>query len=152
MKSTSLLAIAGAVGGTALAATGAAVLLLGDGEADARPAATAAAHRDAGGLGRALRAAGATGCVAEQARVECRYEGRYVAAAVFTPDTGMTVETALESWKSGVGQSALGEQGAFSLLRGPNWLVTGPRAMVDKVRPELGGDALHCDRPFGACA
>lgn len=151
MTPKSLLVLAGAVGGTVLASAGVAVFLMDDNDG-ARPVASASAQQDAGTIGKTLRANGATGCTTEQDRVECRYSGRYVAATVITPDSGLTMDAVLEGWKSGVGQSALGEQGAFSLLRGPNWLLTGPRELVGKVRPELGGQALNCDRPFGTCS
>ncbi|WP_067475920.1 hypothetical protein [Actinomadura hibisca] len=153
MKPTSLLALAGAVGGTVLATAGVALLVLDDDSGETRPAASARAHQDASAIAAALRERGATGCSdGDPTRVECRYAGRYVAATVLTPDTGMTVDALAGSWRTGVGQSSLGELGPFALLQGPNWLVTGPRELVDKVRPDLGGQVLHCDRPFGTCS
>ncbi|KAB2348028.1 hypothetical protein [Actinomadura rudentiformis] len=155
MKSKPMLAVAGAVGGTVLATAGiTAFLMTGeDGGASARPGASARAYGDTKDIAAALRKRGATGCRVDQARVECRFGGRYVAGTVLSPGSGsgLTMDTALESWKTGIGQSALGEPGAFAILHGPNWLVTGPDALIDKVRPALGGQVLHCDRPFGTC-
>ncbi len=152
MKPKAMLAIAGAVGGTVLATAGVAAFALdGDGDGSVRPAANARSYQDAAQIGDVLREHGATGCAADPSRVECRYAGRYVAATVITPDLGMTVDTALRSWRTGVGQSALGEQGEFAILRGPNWLVTGPGELIAKVRPALGGKALRCDKPYGTC-
>ncbi|MFG2006757.1 hypothetical protein ACGFNU_47190 [Spirillospora sp. NPDC048911] len=157
MKSKPMLAVAGAVGGTVLATAGvAAFLLSGDdgGGTSARPGASARAYGDTGEIAAALRERKATGCRVDRVRVECRFGGRYVAGTVLGSGSGsgLTMDTALESWKTGIGQSALGEQGAFAILYGPNWLVTGPGALIDKVRPTLGGQVLHCDRPFGTCA
>ncbi|MGI5166902.1 hypothetical protein ACQEU3_21370 [Spirillospora sp. CA-253888] len=153
MKSTSLLALAGAVGGTVLATAGVALFVLDDDPAETRPAASAGAQQDTTVIAAALRKHGASGCSDDDpTRVECRYTGRYVAGAVLTPSMGMSMDSAVSSWRTGVGQSSLGEQGPFALLQGPNWLVTGPRELVDKVRGDLGGQALHCDRPFGTCS
>ncbi|GAA2616754.1 hypothetical protein GCM10010411_59890 [Actinomadura fulvescens] len=155
-----MLAVAGAVGGTALATAGVAAFLMtgDDGGASARPTASARAYGDTKEIAAALQERGAADCRVDRSRVECRFAGRYVAGTVLGPGggsgggSGLTMDTALESWKTGVGQSALGEQGAFAILHGPNWLVTGPDALIDKVRPALGGQVLHCDRPFGTCA
>ncbi|WP_153532590.1 hypothetical protein [Actinomadura macrotermitis] len=153
MKPKPLLALAGAIGGTVLATAGVAAFVMGDGDDDAaRPAASARPQQNTGQIAAALRANGATGCDADGTRVECRYDGHYVAATVITPGMGISMQTALEGWRSGVGQSALGEQGAFAILQGPNWLVTGPGELVDRIRPSLGGRALHCDQPYGTCS
>ncbi|MBW8487335.1 hypothetical protein [Actinomadura parmotrematis] len=151
MKSKPLLALAGAVGGTILATAGVAAFLAANGDDGATPVASARSQQDTKQIAAALRAAGADSCDADATRVECRYEGRYVAATVVTADMGLTMETAVQSWRTGVGQSALGDDAAFALLQGPNWLVTGPDGLVDGVRPKLGGSLLHCDRPYGTC-
>ncbi|MFD0691428.1 hypothetical protein [Actinomadura fibrosa] len=152
MKPTTLLALAGAVGGTVLATAGVAALVLdGDGGGSTRPAASARSYESAGAIGTVLRRNGATGCTADASRVECRYAGRYVAAIVLTPSMGLTADAALQSWRTGVAQSALGDDGAFAVLQGPNWLVTGPDELVGGVRPSLGGRMLRCDRPYGTC-
>ncbi|MFC5183916.1 hypothetical protein [Actinomadura harenae] len=156
MKPSSPLALVRSTGVTALATVGLATLLAGcggdGGSATAKSVPSARAYKDATAIGRALRAAGATGCTTDKTRVECRYQGRYVAATVLDPSLGLTVDTALRSWRSGVGQSALGENGAFAILRGPGWLVTGPDGLVDRVRGDLGGRAYHCDHPYGTCS
>ncbi|MEU5885053.1 hypothetical protein [Spirillospora sp. NPDC047279] len=159
MKRTSMLAVSGAVAGTVLATAGVAgVLMTGDdGGASARPPAASAparSYQDTTEIQAALREQGATGCRGDRSRVECTFGERYVAAMVLNAGSGagLTVDTALESWKTGVGQSALGEQGAFAILQGPNWLATGPVSLVDKIQQTLGGRALHCDRPFGTCS
>ena len=156
MKSKPMLAVAGAVGGTVLATAGVSAFLLSgdDGGTSARPAASARAYGDTKEIAAALQGQGTVGCRIDRTRVECRFGGRYVAGTVLSSGagSGLTMDTALESWKTGVGQSALGEQGAFAILHGPNWLVTGPDTLIDKVRPALGGRVLHCDHPFGACA
>ncbi|RFU37004.1 hypothetical protein DZF91_35140 [Actinomadura logoneensis] len=153
MKPKSLFALACSTGGTVLAT---AALLAGcggdGGSATAKAAPSARSYQDTAEIGRVLRAAGATGCNADPTRVECRYQGRYVAATVLTPSLGLTMDTALRSWRSGVGQSALGENGPFAILRGPNWLLTGPGGLVDRARGDLGGRAYHCDRPYGKCS
>ncbi|MFC4913360.1 hypothetical protein [Actinomadura gamaensis] len=160
MKPKSTLALACSTGGTvlatALATAGVAALLAGcggdGGAATAKSAPSARAYSDTAELGRVLRADGATGCSSDATRVECRYQGRYVAATVLSPGLGLTMDTALRSWRSGVGQSAIGENGAFAILQGPNWLLTGPGELVDKARADLGGHAHHCDHPFGTCS
>ncbi|WP_034487286.1 hypothetical protein [Actinomadura oligospora] len=156
MKSTSPLALARSTGATVLATAAMAALLAGcggdGGSATAKSVPSARSYQGAAEIGRALRAAGATGCSTDASRVECRYQGRYVAATVIDPSLGLTMDTALRSWRSGVGQSALGENGAFAILRGPNWLVTGPDGLVDRARGDLGGRAYHCDHPYGKCS
>jgi hypothetical protein len=162
MKRKPLLALAGAVAGTAIATAGVSVFLTsGDSDGDGNRGGTGAGaaavrparpYQNAKEIAAELRGRGASGCSLDPSRVECRYGGRYVAAIVLGNGTGLTMDTALESWKTGIGQSTLGEQNAFALLKGPNWLVTGPDELVGKVRPALGGTLIHCDRPYGTCA
>ncbi|WP_051109057.1 hypothetical protein [Actinomadura flavalba] len=153
MRSQRIL-VAGAVGATVLASGGAAAfLVLGPGGGDgARPVASATAQRDATAITEVLRRHGATECDDDAERVECRFQGRYVAGTVLASDLGMTAEETAQSWRTGVAQSALGDTGPFAVLTGPNWLVTGPGELVDGVRRDLGGDLVHCDRPMGSCA
>ncbi|MBO2454795.1 hypothetical protein J4573_47445 [Actinomadura barringtoniae] len=162
MKRKPLIALAGAVAGTALATAGVSALLAfddvggsgkgGDGKGDSSAAVRPArSYENAKEIAAQLRGGGASGCSLDPARVECRYGGRYVAAIVLGGTSGLTMATALESWKTGIGQSTLGEQNAFALLQGPNWLVTGPDDLIGKIRPALGGALVHCDRPYGTC-
>ncbi|WP_019632734.1 hypothetical protein [Actinomadura atramentaria] len=152
MRRKPLLALAGAVAGTAVATGGVAYALLDDdGTGTIHPAASARAQPDAGPIAAALRAAGATSCATDRIRVECRYAGRYTAATVLTPDLGMTVETALATWRTGTAQSALGDNAPFSVLTGPNWLITGPTDLVDALQPTFGGTRTDCEAPNGTC-
>jgi len=157
MKRKPLIALAGAVAGTALATAGVSVFLAtggggGDGDSGAAAVRPARPYQNAKEIAAELRGRGASGCTVDPSRVECRSGGRYVAAIVLGGKSGLTMATALESWKTGIGQSTLGEQNAFALLQGPNWLVTGPDDLIGKVRPALGGTLIHCDRPYGTCS
>lgn len=143
MRAKPLFVLAGAVGGT-LVATAAFVL---NGNASEVP--EAVSYRDVSKITAVLRDHGADGCEADATRVECRHEGRYVAGTVLT--SGLTMDTALSTWRTGVAQSALGEQGPFAIVQGPNWLVTGPGALMREASQELGGRLINCDRPYGSC-
>jgi hypothetical protein len=152
MKSKTLIGLLGAVGGTAVATGGVVMALMGgDGEggAGARPVASVGERGKAGEFATVLERYGAVGCRVEQSRVECRANDRYVAAQVVGPELSM--ESLLGSWKTGTAQAMTGDRGSFAILRGPNWLVTGPDSFVAKVRPELGGRIIYCDRPYGGC-
>lgn len=156
MKPKTLLTLAGAAGGTAIVATGVVVLLVdgggdADGRASVRPAVSARDHQDAGRIAAVLRERGADGCKVEQSHVECRYNDRYVAAQVIRPGVGLTMRATLPSWKSGAAQAMIGDRGSFAILRGPNWLVTGPDEFVEAVRPALAGRVTYCDSPYSGC-
>lgn len=154
VKSRTLLGLLGAVGGTAVVTGGVVLGLMGadeegGGGGAGQPVASVSSRGVVGKFAEVLERHGAVGCRVERSRVECRVDDRYVAAQVIGPELGMA-ET-LASWKTGAAQAMTGDRGSFAILRGPNWLVTGPDAFVEKVRPELSGRMIYCDRPYGGC-
>jgi hypothetical protein len=157
VKSKSSLTIAGATAAGLLVTAGIATLVLGGGGSagDAARVAestkAAKSHTSTTQIAKALKARGATGCTGDAQRTECRFEGQYVAATVLAPGSSLPMDTALQSWKSGLGQSMLNDQSPFAVLHGPNWLVTGPQGLVTDVRSQLGGTLIRCERPFGDC-
>jgi hypothetical protein len=166
VKRKSLLALVGAIAVAVLAVIGVAVVLTGGDEgAGGGGTATAAASSPAARaippaqrfktsaqIAVALQAHGVADCSFDRIRTECRYhDGRYVAATVITEDYNLGIDTALQSWQTGLGQAMVGEDGPFAILQGPNWLVTGPDELIGAVRQELGGNLFQCDRPNGSC-
>jgi hypothetical protein len=167
VKRKSLLTLIGASAGTAVAAVAISMVLMDTGgdaggdHASAAPAVSATsaraipqAHRfnTSAQVAVALQSHGVASCTFDRIRTECRYhDGRYVAATVITEDYNLGIKTALQSWQTGLGQAMVGEDGPFAILQGPNWLVTGPNELIEAVRPELGGNLIHCDHPNGSC-
>lgn len=157
MKFKSLLGIAAAVLVTVLVSVGVVVFRTGgddsagDASVSSKVTKSARTYTDSAEIAKVLTARGATGCAGEAERIECRFQNRYVAATVLPADSSLTMDTALQSWKSGLGQSMLGDQSSFGVLYGPNWLVTGPQKLTVALRPALGGKLIRCDRPFGGC-
>ncbi|REE96413.1 hypothetical protein DFJ69_1846 [Thermomonospora umbrina] len=148
--------LVGAAAGTVAATVGVVTLVVdGDGEAvrdraTVRPAMSTGSGRIVE-IGDVLRRHGATGCTSEPRRVECRYSDRYVAAEVVDPTLGVRLRDLLPTWKTGSAQAMTGDRGPFAILHGENWLVTGPDAFVEKVRPALRGRIVYCDRPYSTC-
>lgn len=167
MKRKSLLALIAAIAVAALVVIGIALVRMGGGgsaaggQATASSAASSPAARaipqarrfkTSAQIAVALQAHGVANCSFDRIRTECRYhDGRYVAATVITEDYNLSMDTALQTWKTGLGQAMVGEDGPFAILQGPNWLVTGPDELIGAVRQELGGNLFQCDRPNGTC-
>mgnify|MGYP001063762713 CR=1 FL=1 len=154
VKVKSLLALSGAAVGTVAATVGIVAVLLDGGEGTGdrgtvRPEASATGP--VGEIAAVLRKHGATECKDERDRVECRYRDRYVAAQILDPKLGLTLRSVLAVWKTGAAQAATGDRAPFAILVGDGWLVTGPDAFVEAVRPELSGRIIYCDRPYSTC-
>lgn len=153
MKAKSLLALSGAAVGTVAATVGVVVFMNGGEAADdpdtVRPEVSATGT--AGKIMAVLQEHGATECKGDQNRVECRFQDRYVAAQVLDPELGLTLKSVLAGWRTGAAQAATGDRAPFAILVGDGWLVTGPDAFVEDVRPELTGRIIYCDRPYSTC-
>jgi hypothetical protein len=152
VKKRTLLAVAGAVAGTVAVSGGVTFFALGgdEGPASARPSASVRDPRTTREFAQVLKQHGASRCVTERRRVECRVSDRYVAAEVV--GGGLDMASVLGNWKTGTAQAMTGDRGSFAILYGTNWLVTGPDEFVAKVRGDVpGGRVIYCDRPYSVC-